>query len=98
MKGRRLTCSSILVVVAIIMFVVLFSDNSDPVPTTDEQVVLDTASEDIASSDESAQDTADEAVSDDQPQVSRGDIIADSGFDLNRDGFRLKIMAMKSSR
>lgn len=87
MKGRRLTCSSILVVVAIIMFVVLFSDKSDPVPTTDQQVVLDTASEDTASSDESVQDTADEAVSDDQPQVSRGDIIADSGFDLNRDGF-----------
>ncbi|MFN5676288.1 MAG: hypothetical protein ACK48C_03975 [Roseiflexaceae bacterium] len=92
MKGRRLTCSSVLVVVAILLVIVLFTDNSDTETSSSETssadtVVLDSTVDESSVSDGTESNAAEESQPAEQIQLSRGQIIADSGFDINRDGF-----------
>lgn len=93
MKGRRITFSSILVMIIVLLYQAFFADGgSSPAPDTVAiETPADAATNEQSDQAEESNDSTDTstdptAVSDADASQS-SDVLADSGFAVNRDGF-----------
>lgn len=95
MKGRRITVSSVLVMIIVVLYQVFFTGGNSSSST--DTVAIETPADAVTSEQTSQDDSGDGATNDgEQPTVApdatsestqADDVLADSGFDVNRDAF-----------
>lgn len=86
MKGRRITVSSVLVMIIVILYQIFFTGASDS-PQTDA-TTIETPVEDTASDQSSTDASTDTTDPTDAPAApARDGLLADSGFDVKQDAF-----------